>query len=85
MALGVVMKINNREFTFQVASDIVRDGIGVELNELIGGKEVFVAEIFRNDAKKEIQFISTEAELPYSIIVKLQQVFEAEIPKDYQE
>jgi hypothetical protein len=79
------MKINGREFTFQVASDIVRDGIGVELNEFKGGKEIFVAEIFRNDAKKEIQFNSTESELPYDVILKLQQIFEADISKEYQE
>jgi len=79
------MIINGREFTFQVASDIERDGIGVELNEFKNGKDVFVAEIFRNDSKKEVQFISTKAELPYDVILKLQQVFEAEIPKDYQE
>lgn len=79
------MKINGRDFTFQVASDIVRDGIGVELNELKDGKEVFVAEIFRNDAKKEIQFSTMETELPYDVILKLQQIFEAEIPKEFQE
>ena len=79
------MIINGREFTFQVASDIERDGIGVELNELKNGNNIFVAEIFRNDSKKEIQFTSMEAELPYDVILKLQQVFEAEIPKSYQE
>jgi hypothetical protein len=79
------MIINGREFTFQVASDIERNGIGVELNELKDGKDFFVAEIFRNDSKKEVQFTSMEAELPYNVILKLQRVFEAEIPKDYQE
>ena len=65
--------------------NIERDGIGVELNEFKNGKDVFVAEIFRNDSKKEIQFTSTEAELPYDAILKLQHVFEVEIPKNYQE
>jgi hypothetical protein len=85
MALGVLMKINGREFTFLIASDIERDGIGVELNEQVNGKTVFIAEIFRNDSKKEIEFYSSKSEIPYAIILKLQEVFEAEIPKEYQD
>lgn len=79
------MKINSREFTFQIASDIIRDGVGVELYELKDGKEVFIAEIFRNDTKKEIQFSIMEAELPYSVILKLQKIFEKEISREFQE
>ena len=77
------MKINGREFWFQIASDVVRNGIGVELNELKDGKNIFVAEIFRNDSKKQIEFCSTETELPYEVILKLQQIFEMDISKKF--
>ena len=79
------MKINGREFTFQIASDIERGGIGVEVNEHVEGTSFFVAEIFRNDSKKQIEFYSVKSELPYVIILKLQEFFEAEIPKEYDE
>ena len=38
-------------FTFQVASDVIRDGLGVELLDESGN---VVAEVFRSDALKTV-------------------------------
>jgi hypothetical protein len=77
--------INNRMFSFQIASDVVRNGIGVELYEHINEKKVFVAEVFRNDTACTIEFYAVDGMLPYQVILELQAVFDTEIPKQFEQ
>ncbi|WPU34158.1 hypothetical protein SIO17_10825 [Pseudoalteromonas piscicida] len=80
-----MFEISGRKFTIQVASDIVRNGIGVELCETTNGKSVFCCEIFRNDSKKLIEFSAAEIEIPFEAIELLKSTFESEIPKEFQD
>ena len=61
-------KFENREFYFVIASDIIRDGIGVELWEIKTSKEIHLAEIFRNDNKRKVEFTANVKELPFKVI-----------------
>lgn len=45
-------RIIDNKYRIQIASDVIRDGIGCELFEFGKSDEKFVAEIFRNDSKK---------------------------------
>jgi hypothetical protein len=77
--------IENRVFFFQTASDIIRDGVGVELWENDNGKEINLGEIFRNDKKKRIEFTLDVQDIPLQAVEKLIEIFKTEIPQEYQE
>jgi hypothetical protein len=77
--------IENRQFYFQVASDVFRDGIGVEIWENENGKEINFGEIFRNDRKKKIEFTANMQNVPLEVVERLIKIFKKEIPQEYQE
>ncbi len=79
------IKIDDKEYHFEIASDVIRDGIGVELSEIINGKEIYLAEIFRNDNKKKIEFTANNNKIPLQVIDKLIDIFKTEIPQEYQD
>lgn len=79
------IKIGNREFYFQIASDVIRDGIGIELWEISDGQKIHCAEIFRNDNKKQIEFTADVKDLPFQVVERLIELFNRKIPKEYQE
>ncbi|CCQ11270.1 hypothetical protein PALB_21570 [Pseudoalteromonas luteoviolacea B = ATCC 29581] len=79
-----MVTINDRTFSFQIASDVVRNSIGVELYEYIKGENVLVAEFVRNDTTRTIEFNASGIILPYEVLLELQAVFEAEIPKQFE-
>jgi hypothetical protein len=58
-------------FTFQIASDIVRDGLGIELLDATG--EV-VAEVFRSDGDKTILVRLPTRALPPAVAEELMHV-----------
>ena len=78
-------RIRDRVFGYQIASDVIRDGIGVELWEEKNGKEVYVAEVFRNDQKKMIEFSADVQDLPFEALQELLDIFHREIPGEYQD
>ncbi|MBO9492435.1 hypothetical protein J7384_18885 [Endozoicomonas sp. G2_1] len=78
-----MIEIDGRVFTYTIASDVIRDGLGAELNEIINGKEVFIAEVFRNDTKLKIEFSTFEVSVPYDAIVKLFEVFESKVTREF--
>jgi len=80
-----MLKINNQYFTFQIASDVIRDGIGVELWERKDGQDIHLAEIFRNDSKRQVEVFANVQNLPFEVLQELIQVFLTEIPAEYQE
>ncbi|ADJ64956.1 hypothetical protein G5B88_17575 [Herbaspirillum seropedicae] len=56
------------EYRFQIASDVIRDGLGVELVDPIGK---VLAEVFRCDADHSLTVSLFIDELPFSLIEKL--------------
>jgi hypothetical protein len=55
-------------YSFQVASDVVRDGIGLELLDREGN---VVAEVFRSDASRSWTVATFRNELPLDIVEAL--------------
>ena len=62
------MDVEGRTFECIIASDVVRDGLGVELNELRDGIWVTVAEVFRSDVDGSVTFSALEPELPFAAV-----------------
>ena len=79
------IKIDDREFYFEISSDVIRDGIGIEAWEIIARKEIHLAEIFRNDKKRKIEFSANAQEIPLRLIEEMIEIFKKEIPQEYQE
>lgn len=77
-------RIIDNKYRIQIASDVIRDGIGCELFEFSKSDEKFVAEIFRNDSKKIIEFTSDAKDVPLNVIEKLIVCFKEEIGHDFQ-
>ena len=75
--------LENITYEIIIASDMRRDGIGVELH--IKGDNKFLVEIFRNDAKKKIEFYAVEVDVPFKIIEKVLEVFEANVGREFQD
>ncbi|MDN4502507.1 hypothetical protein QX776_08840 [Alteromonadaceae bacterium BrNp21-10] len=78
-----MIEFDGRLFSYTIASDIVRNGLGAELNDIIDGKEKFIAEVFRNDTNLKVEFNTFEANLPYAALVKLFEVFELEVTHEF--
>jgi hypothetical protein len=56
------------EYRFQVASDVIRDGLGVELTDAAGN---VLAEVFRCDADNSLKVSLFNEELPFPLVEKL--------------
>jgi hypothetical protein len=56
------------EYRFQVASDVRRDGLGVELTDAVGN---VLAEVFRCDADNSLTVSLFSEELPFAQIEAL--------------
>jgi len=56
------------EYRFQVASDVHRDGLGVELTDAVGN---VLAEVFRCDADNSLTVSLFSEELPFAQIEAL--------------
>jgi hypothetical protein len=63
-------------YRYQVASDVVRDGLGVEL---IDDRRTVVAEVFRCDANNSLTISLFAEELPFSEVEKLVQMARSEL------
>jgi hypothetical protein len=55
-------------FTYQLASDVIRDGLALELLDANG---VVAAEVFRSDANHSVQLETFQGNLPASAIQDL--------------
>ncbi|GGC94019.1 hypothetical protein [Undibacterium terreum] len=56
------------EYRFQVASDVIRDGLGVELTDSNGD---VLAEVFRCDADNSLKISMFAENLPFAMVEKL--------------
>jgi hypothetical protein len=63
------MEIEGRTFELVIASDVhTRDGLGVELEELVEGERHTVAEVFRSDEDSTVMFSAYERNLPLAAV-----------------
>jgi len=62
------MQIEGVEYRFQVASDLQRDGLGLECYRQSAAGEELVLEVFRNDSKREYIFSQFSQDLPLSLV-----------------
>ncbi|RPI77190.1 MAG: hypothetical protein EHM45_10095 [Desulfobacteraceae bacterium] len=74
------IEISGRTFYLVTAQDEIRDGISAELWEIKDGLKYYLAEIFRNDNKKTIEFTAHVKDLPLESIKKLIEMYEREVP-----
>ena len=61
------MEIGGVKYSFQTASDIVRDGLGFECYCEVDGKQTLVLEVFRNDGKNSFEVSQYINELPLEL------------------
>ncbi len=73
--------VDNITYELITASDIIRDGLGIELWNI--NEKRMLIEIFRNDSKKKIEFYSEKVDLPFEVIEKLQNVFDLKIGRKF--
>ena len=74
--------VDNINYKIIIASDIVRDGLGIELWD--NDRNEIVAEVFRNDSLKKIQISTFRVDLPLEILEILITEFDKEIGRNFQ-
>lgn len=74
--------LNGNRYHFIIASDIIRDGLGIELHR--SDTNECIAEIFRNDHLRQIQFSCWEQDVPFEAIDRLIQEFEVSVERTFQ-
>lgn len=75
--------VDKKTYELIVASDIERNGVGVELWDKDNNE--MLVEIFRNDNLKQIQFFSTGCFIPFEVIEKLAREFEESVGRKFQD
>jgi len=75
--------IEDRTYSIQIASDIIRNGLGAELWDF--HKNIMLIEIFRNDSKKKIEFFAENVDIPLRAVELLIKEFEKSVGRDFQE
>ena len=58
-------------YTTLMASDIQRDGMGLELHWKVDGQDTVVAEIFYSDANHTMTFNTFDCDVPLELIEEL--------------
>ncbi|HPH06181.1 MAG TPA: hypothetical protein PL131_09920 [Methylotenera sp.] len=61
------MIILGKEYTFLLASDIDRNGLGWECYSKVEAEEKLILEVFRNDAKKCFEVSQFVSDLPLEL------------------
>jgi hypothetical protein len=77
------LTIDKKEYELIIASDVIRDGIGLEIWEKSSNS--MIIEIFRNDSKRQIEFFSEKADVPLDLIEKSIEIFNEKIGRDFQD
>jgi hypothetical protein len=75
------LKINNKDYEIKIASDVNRDGIGLEIWDLETNR--LLIEIFRADTDQRINFYSEKINVPIELIEKSLEVFTQRIGKEF--
>ena len=79
----MTFEVDNKQYEIIVASDVERDGLGIELWD--HGSDLMLMEIFRHDKKKKITFHSGNFDAPFEVVEKLIQDFEERVGRQFQE
>lgn len=74
-------EVENEKYLLIIVSDVVRDGIGIELWNKANNE--MIAEIFKNDSAKKIEFQSENIAIPLEVIEKLISTFELKIGRKF--
>jgi hypothetical protein len=61
------MEIDGVKYSFQIASDVIRDGLGFECYCDVDGNETLVLEVFRNDGKRRFEVSQYVDALPLEL------------------
>ena len=69
--------INDKTFEIQISSDVIRDGLGIELWD--SDNNILLLELFRNDAKKQIEFHSETTDISFEAVEILINAFESKV------
>nr|WP_320117450.1 hypothetical protein [uncultured Marinifilum sp.] len=77
------LTIDKKEYELIIASDVIRDGIGLEIWEKSSNS--MIVEIFRNDSKRQIEFFSEKVDVPLDLIEKSIEIFNEKIGRDFQD
>jgi hypothetical protein len=75
------IKINNIQYEIIVASDVDRDGLGIELWDRTNS--TLLLEIFRHDDKRIITFSSNAKDLPLHLLEDFLQEYEKSIGRNF--
>jgi len=62
------MNINGIEYRLQIASDVERNGLGLECYRKNKEKEELVLEVFRNDSEKRFVYSQFVQDIPLELI-----------------
>ena len=62
------MKFDDRTFEIMIASDLVRDGMSLEVWETIDGRRAQVAEVFYSDVTGRFAFSAFDECLPLGLV-----------------
>ena len=76
------LKIDNKNYKAIIASDVNRDGIGLEIWDTETDK--LIIEIFRADTDQRIDFYSEKITVPIELIEKSLEIFNQRIGKEFQ-
>lgn len=77
------LKIDNKEYEILIASDVNRDGIGLEIWDAVMDR--MIIEIFRDDTEQRIDFYSKNITEPIELIEKSLEIFNQRIGKKFKE
>ena len=76
------LKIDNKEYKLIIASEILRDGI--ELDIWDNEKNKLIIEIIRADSDQRIDFYTEKITVPIELIEKSLEIFNKRIGKEFQ-
>ena len=76
------LKIDNKDYEIIIASDVNRDGIGLEIWDTETDR--LIIEIFRADTDQRIDFSSEKINVPIELIDKSLEIFNQRIGKEFQ-
>jgi hypothetical protein len=79
----MILEIDNKEYELIIASDVIRDGIGLEIWDKASNS--IIIEIFRNDSKKRIDFFSEKVDVSLELIEKSIEIFNEKIGRYFQD
>ena len=76
------LKIDNKDYKLLIASEVIRNGIGLEIWDAETDK--LIIEIFRADSDQRIDFYTEKITVPIELIEKSLEIFNKRIGKEFQ-